>query len=83
MHLDIFIIEDDPDYAELLHYQLRRLSGPRIRHFETGEQALAHLDEAPHLVWVKLQRVWAGGTRSRHRPTGSGYSRWRRPSLRW
>ncbi len=54
MHLDIFIIEDDPDYAELLHYQLRRWSGPRIRHFETGEQALAHLDEAPHLVFLDM-----------------------------
>ena len=54
MHLDIFIIEDDPDYAELLHYQLRRLSGPRIRHFETGEEALAHLDEAPHLVFLDI-----------------------------
>ena len=27
MHLQIFIIEDDPDYAELLRYQLRRIAG--------------------------------------------------------
>ncbi len=54
MHLHIFIIEDDPDYAELLKYQLHRLSGPHIRHFESGEEALAHLDEAPDLVFLDI-----------------------------
>ena len=54
MHLHIFIIEDDPDYAELLKYQLHRLSGPHIQHFETGEDALDHLDEAPDLVFLDI-----------------------------
>ena len=54
MHLLIFVIEDDPDYAELLKYQLHRFSGPPIRHFGTGEEALAHLDEAPDLVFLDI-----------------------------
>ncbi len=54
MHLHIFVIEDDPDYAELLKYQLHRFSGPPIRHFGTGEEALAHLDEAPDLVFLDI-----------------------------
>ena len=54
MHLHIFVIEDDPDYAELLKYQLHRFSGPPIRHFGTGEEALAHLDAAPDLVFLDI-----------------------------
>ena len=29
MNLHIFVIEDDPDYAELLQYQLRRITASR------------------------------------------------------
>ena len=54
MHLHIFIIEDDPDYAELMKYQLHRFSGPQTRHFDTGEAALAHLDDAPDLVFLDI-----------------------------
>ncbi|MFQ5571071.1 MAG: sigma-54-dependent transcriptional regulator [Rhodothermales bacterium] len=54
MRLRIFIIEDDPDYAELLHYQLRRHSDLLVHSFTTGEAALTHLDDNPDLVFLDL-----------------------------
>ena len=54
MNLHIFIIEDDPDYAELLQYQLHRLTGIAVRHFESGEAALEHLEDRPDLIFLDM-----------------------------
>ena len=54
MRLHIFIIEDDPDYAELLQYQLRRIQGVHTRHFDHGQSALDNLDDKPDLVFLDM-----------------------------
>ncbi len=54
MPLHIFIVEDDPDYADLLHYQLRRQANPNVHIFSTGEDALAALDAPPDLIFLDI-----------------------------
>ena len=54
MGLHIFIVEDEPDYAELLTYQIRRQGQPRVQHFTTGEAAVEALDQSPDLVLLDI-----------------------------
>ncbi len=60
MALRIFIVEDDPDYASLLRFQLKKLD-TLIEVFETGEDALAALDPAPDLIYMDLVMPGQGG----------------------
>ncbi len=54
MPLQIFIVEDDPDYADLLLYQLRRHLNPTVHLFGTGEDAVAALEAGPDLVFLDI-----------------------------
>ncbi len=61
MRLRVFIIDDDPDYAALLQYQLRRQADPVLDLFSTGEDAVAHLDRDPDLVLCDVVMPGQGG----------------------
>ncbi len=61
MRLNIFVIDDDPDYGELLRYHLKRRADVNIRLFTTGEEAVAHLDEGPDLVLCDVVMPGQGG----------------------
>lgn len=54
MSLRIFIVEDNPDYAELMKFQLRRFAESRLQHFESGEAVLDHLDDDPDLIFLDI-----------------------------
>jgi DNA-binding NtrC family response regulator len=60
MALRIFIVDDDPDYASLLRFQLKKLD-PLIETFGTGEAALDALDPLPDLVFLDLVMPGQGG----------------------
>ncbi len=61
MRLNIFVVDDDPDYGELLRYHLKRHADVAIRLFTTGEEAVAHLDEEPDLVLCDVVMPGQGG----------------------
>ncbi|NND72422.1 MAG: sigma-54-dependent Fis family transcriptional regulator [Rhodothermales bacterium] len=61
MQLHFFIVDDDPDYAELVRYQLRKSGKHRIDHYETGEKAIAALEEQPDLIFLDVVMPGQGG----------------------
>lgn len=46
----IFIVEDDPWYAEILEYHLSLNPDYTIERFETGAQLMSHLDQMPDFI---------------------------------
>lgn len=61
MTLSFFIVDDDPDYAELLQYQLRKKGAPDIHVFESGEDAVERLDMEPDLILLDVVMPGQGG----------------------
>jgi len=61
MQLSIFLIDDDPEYAELLRYQLKRNGNPKVTYFESGEAAVEKLDADPDLVLCDVVMPGQGG----------------------
>jgi DNA-binding NtrC family response regulator len=61
MKLRLFVVDDDPDYAELLSYQLRKLEGVDITILSTGESAVASLDLEPDLIFLDVVMPGQGG----------------------
>lgn len=61
--LRIALIDDDADYAQVLTYRLQKASGREIRHFESGEAALASFmaDYKPDLIFLDLVMPGLGG----------------------
>jgi DNA-binding NtrC family response regulator len=46
----IFVVDDDPAFAEMLSEHLKANPLLDVRIYDTGEEALKHLDEEPDLV---------------------------------
>lgn len=61
MSFRIFIVDDDPEYGELIKFQLRKLDHTTISLFTTGEAAIEALDQEPHLVLLDLVMPGQGG----------------------
>lgn len=61
MALRVFVVDDDPDYAQLITYQLQRAGEPTVHRFETGEDAIASLDLNPDLVFLDIVMPGQGG----------------------
>ena len=61
MSFRIFIVDDDPEYGELIKFQLRKLDHATISLFTTGEAAIEALDQEPHLVLLDLVMPGQGG----------------------
>lgn len=61
MRLRIHIVDDDPAYATIMRYQLRRNNDPEIKVFHTGEDALLHMDEEPDLILLDVVMPGQGG----------------------
>lgn len=61
MRLRIHIVDDDPAYATIMRYQLRRNNDPDISVFHTGEEAIEHIDEEPDLVLLDVVMPGQGG----------------------
>ena len=61
MRLLVFIVDDDPDYAALLKFQLKRYKEAEIRMYRTGEEALEELDLEPDLILLDLVMPGQGG----------------------
>ena len=65
MSLRFFVVDDDPDYAALLRYQLRRQGESEVLFFSDGESALEHLrahpDAVPDLVLLDVVMPGQGG----------------------
>ncbi len=61
MNLSLFVVDDDPDYADLLAYQLKKIDGTRITQFRSGEDAVAALDLDPDLIFLDVVMPGQGG----------------------
>ncbi len=61
MRLNIFVVDDDPDYGELIRYHLKRHADVNVRLFTTGEEVVAHLEEGTDLVLCDVVMPGQGG----------------------
>ncbi len=59
--LRVFLVEDDPDYASVLRFQIRRLGNVEVHHYTSGEEMLAHLRQAPDLILLDIVMPGQGG----------------------
>ncbi len=57
----IFVVDDDRHYARLISYRLERDQRYTVSVFNSGEDALAHLGEQPHLVLLDIMMPGIGG----------------------
>ena len=61
MNFRIFVVDDDRHYARLLSYRIEKRPGHHVRVCHSGEEALQHLDEEPHLVLLDIMMPGIGG----------------------
>ncbi len=61
MALRIFVVDDDPDYSELVKYQLEKAESPKVYLFDSGDAALASIELDPDLVFLDVMMPGRGG----------------------
>lgn len=61
MALRIFVVDDDPDYIQLIRYQLEKLDNVNVDSFNSGEDALDSMDLDPDLVLLDVVMPGRGG----------------------
>ncbi len=61
MKLRVFVVDDDRHYSRLLSFRLEKNVDHEVRVFHSGEDALAALDENPHLVLLDIMMPGIGG----------------------
>src|SRR5690606_36392254 len=59
--LRVFLVEDDPDYASVLRFQIRRMGEVEVHHFTSGEELLTHLRQSPDLILLDIVMPGQGG----------------------
>ena len=67
MNYRIFVVDDDRHYARLLSYRLEKNVDYKVRVCASGEEALEHLDERPHLVLLDIMMPGIGGVEALRR----------------
>ena len=54
MKFQVFVVDDDRHYSRLLSYRLSKNPDYDVQTFNSGEDALAHLEDNPDLVLLDL-----------------------------
>ncbi len=61
MKFQIFVVDDDRHYARLMSYRLEKNVDHNVQVFTSGEEALARIDEQPHLILLDIMMPGMGG----------------------